>query len=542
VRSVEDADGKPAVQVSQQIFISYARDDDEPPPGQPDAEGFVTHLHNQLLYELKQLGQPRPQLWRDTKRIERGDQFEPELAEALAGSSLLLVVLSRNWIARDWCGRELELFTKRFAHEDERSLRERIVIVRKNAVDRSDHPRWLQGQEGFSLYDVDQESREEHHFFVRGKVVPKWESRYHDELERLARYLWTRAQARAAAKTDGTRLPAAPGRGNGPAADLQAGAEPASTGRTVFVSKPATDMIQAYDTLVRELGNRGYRVAPDPGVNLPYTSQATQLIDESLAAAEFSVHLVGNQAGFAPEGAMPIVQLQLERAGERVGSAISEDESDARRFHRIIWAPRTLPDVGIADRNPGEVVARLCDHLESDKVLGDTLVTFGQYLIDHLEKTTPKPTRPLASLGEGACVYIEHLEADSAYADDLAESLQQAGLNVSLPAFDGDEAERLRLHQQYLADCDAVVLCWASASEVWIRSNAAELKWDRLGRKAPFQFRGVVAGPPPQQPKNRFRKIPPRTDIDLVIDATDASSPPPEALQPLLRTLSAHAK
>jgi hypothetical protein len=77
---------------------------------------------------------------------------------------------------------------------------------------------------------------------------------------------------------------------------------------------------------------------------------------------------------------------------------------------------------------------------------------------------------------------------------------------------------------------------------VWIRSNAAELKWDRLGRKAPFQFRGVVAGPPPQQPKNRFRKIPPRTDIDLVIDATDASSPPPEALQPLLRTLSAHAK
>jgi hypothetical protein len=536
---LEETGRSAAAQAPQQIFISYARDDDEPPPDQPDAEGFVTHLHKQLLYELRQLGQPRPQLWRDTKRIDRGEQFERELCDAVAGSSLLVVVLSRNWIDRDWCRRELELFTKQFPHEDERSLRERIVIVRKNEVDPAAHPKVLQGQEGFRLYGVDPENGEEMHFFARGKVVPKWESRYHDELERLAHCLWSRAQAKEPSKMDGARLPASPGREAEAAADPTS---PVSGQRAVFVSKPATDMIQAYDTLVRELGNRGYRVVPDPGVNLPYTSEATEIIDQALAAAEFSVHLVGKQGGFAPEGAAPIVQLQLERAGARVGSTVSEDETDPRRFHRIIWAPRTLPDLGIADRNPGEVVARLCGHLETDKVLGDTLVTFGQYLIDHLEKTTPRPSRPPASLGEGACIYIEHLEADSAYADDLAESLQQAGLNVSLPAFDGDEADRLRLHQQYLANCDAVVLCWASASEVWIRSNAAELKWDRLGRKSPFQFRGVVAGPPPQQPKNRFRKIPPRTDIDLVIDATDVNSPAPELLQPLLRSLSSHAK
>lgn len=527
--SAEPSDSDPGVPGPQQIFISYARDDDEPPPGQPDAQGFVTHLHNQLLYELKQLGQPRPRLWRDTKRIERGDQFEPELEQALAASSVLLVVLSRNWIARDWCRRELEVFARQFPHENERSLRERIVVIRKNAVDAAAHPKLLQGQEGYSLYSVDPENREEIHFFVRGKVVPKWESRHHDELERLARCLWTRARAKV-------RVPEA---GEPPGTDPVA---PAPTGRTVFVSKPATDMIQAYDTLVRELGNRGYRVVPEPTVNLPYTSEAIKHIDEALRAAEFSVHLVGKQGGFAPEGGTPIVQLQLERAGENVGRKVSEDHGDERRFHRILWAPRTLPDLGIADRSPAEAVSRVCDHLETDKVLGDTLVTFGQYIIDHLEKTTPRPSRPQAALGEGACVYIEHLEADSAYADDLAERLQQAGLNVSLPAFDGDEADRLRLHQQYLAACDAVVLCWASASEVWIRSNAAELKWDRLGRKTPFQFRGVVTGPPPQQPKNRFRKLPPRTDIDLVIDATETLSPPPEVLQPLLQTLTGYAK
>ncbi len=64
-------------------------------------------------------------------------------------------------------------------------------------------------------------------------------------------------------------------------------------------------MIPAYDTLVRELDNRGYRVVPEPAVNLPYTSEAIKHIDEALRAAEFSVHLVGKQGGFAPKAARP---------------------------------------------------------------------------------------------------------------------------------------------------------------------------------------------------------------------------------------------
>src|SRR3954451_18987514 len=107
-----------------QIFISYARDDDDPPPDDANAKGFITYLHEQLLYELKQLGQPRPMLWRDVRRIDSGQQFEPGLDEALASSSLLLVVLSQNWMSREWCRRELDTFVQRFPGEDESRLRE----------------------------------------------------------------------------------------------------------------------------------------------------------------------------------------------------------------------------------------------------------------------------------------------------------------------------------------------------------------------------------------------------------------------------------
>jgi TIR domain len=94
------------------IFISYARDDDLPPPDRPDRKGFVTFLDDAVRYEFKELGPERPKVWRDTKRIADGDQFTPEIEEALKNASFLLVVLSPNWMASHWCRRELDTFIK----------------------------------------------------------------------------------------------------------------------------------------------------------------------------------------------------------------------------------------------------------------------------------------------------------------------------------------------------------------------------------------------------------------------------------------------
>src|SRR3954454_22164567 len=93
----------PTSAVARRVFISYAREDNRRPPDNPGAKGFVSFLHDRLGYELGQLGSPCPELWLDTKEIERGRRFEPLLSEGLAEASLLLVVLSRNWISRTWC-------------------------------------------------------------------------------------------------------------------------------------------------------------------------------------------------------------------------------------------------------------------------------------------------------------------------------------------------------------------------------------------------------------------------------------------------------
>ena len=80
-----------------QIFMSYARRDNVQPPGAPEAKGYVTTLHEYLDFAFDHHGYPNPSIWRDTRNVEDGQQFDPLIKEAIDNSSLFLVVLSRNW-------------------------------------------------------------------------------------------------------------------------------------------------------------------------------------------------------------------------------------------------------------------------------------------------------------------------------------------------------------------------------------------------------------------------------------------------------------
>src|SRR5215472_15226936 len=133
------------------VFISYARDDDTPPPGMPDAKGFVTFLYEQLQYEIRNQGPERPKFWRDDKRIAGAEQFTPAIEEALKSTSYLLVILSPNWLSREWCRRELETFARYRAAEGV-DVRQRVIVVGKRHVDRDSRPPQLQGQVGYPFY------------------------------------------------------------------------------------------------------------------------------------------------------------------------------------------------------------------------------------------------------------------------------------------------------------------------------------------------------------------------------------------------------
>jgi hypothetical protein len=433
-------------------------------------------------------------------------------------------VLSRNWLAREWCLRELDTFVKRWEADGGRP-RDRIILVAKHYIDPGRRPSWLQGQEGYSFFSVDREEilaapgriGIEQEYYERGEVLDPacW-----GVLKQLASYLWRQA-AHAAAP--------APDPGSKPLVE--------SAGRTIYIAKPAGDMRQAYDSLVEELQRRGYAIEPPVAAEISHDHTATAFVTQALGKAELSIHLLGNKAGFAPEDAEPIAKLQLKRAADLVTGA-GADAPGGRPFRRIIWAPKVLAEqpgsAESAERDPLGVLADFDTHLPSDKVEGDNLSKFVEFVVQHLEKTAP--ARELTKTDAAhARVYLYHRAEDQDFALDLAVALQDRQMEPIIPALEGDAADLSSHHRQNLLDCDAVILCWGNASEVWARASARELsEWRQLGRTKRFAYRALVAGPPAAARKNILVRLPPRSDIDLVLDLTALPKPVPEALNPLV--------
>jgi hypothetical protein len=288
-------------------------------------------------------------------------------------------------------------------------------------------------------------------------------------------------------------------------------------------------MRQAYHRMITELQKRGYIVAAAEG-DIPTDSSSLAFVDAALECAEASIHLLGSGAGYCPEGAEPIVKLQLSRAAFRASAAVKDGTSSIDRFRRIIWAPRGGPP----ERDPFRVLAGFDRQLETDKVESGTLSQFVDFLLQHLDRTAPIPEIP-GGIGAGTRVYVYHRPEDTDYAIELAKALQQREIDPVLPAQEGDFAARHALHRQYLLHCDAVILCWANAEEVWAKATSFELmSWRDLGRTQKFACRGLVTGPPPNEHKARFKTIRSPNEIDVVLDLTAFEKPPPEALDPLI--------
>jgi hypothetical protein len=416
-------------------------------------------------------------------------------------------------MASEWCNRELETLAKYHG-----SNLQRIVVVSKHHIDFEKRPALLRGQTGFEFYLRNKDPDDiagDIEFFDRGEAR---DERYWQKVRALVAHLLK-------------RKPVPPPPATYP-----------PSGRTIYVAKPASDMRAGYDRIVSELVGRGHTVVPPPSEEIPLNA-AVEVIDKALSGAEISIHLLGEKVGAAPEDLLPMVKLQLARSAEKAGLASSG------KFHRLVWAPALWSAAAGQPaqetvRHPVDVLTRFDRQLPSDKVEGDSLSKFVDFINQHLAAIAPP--RPLSGLpaGKGGeiSLYLYHSQEDSDYALNLAQALQQRQLDALLPVFDGPDAEIKSFNGKQLAQCDAVILCWASASEVWVRAQASGLRnWQELGRKQQFCYRAVVAAPPPGSRKKAGKLLFPRSDIDLWVDLSDKDLPSADLLDMLVPAAQAAA-
>jgi hypothetical protein len=91
---------------------------------------------------------------------------------------------------------------------------------------------------------------------------------------------------------------------------------------------------------------------------------------------------------------------------------------------------------------------------------------------------------------------------------DIEDFLFENKCEVVLPIFDGEESQIREDHIENLKMCDAAIIFFGNANELWLRSKMRDfLKINGYGRAKPLNGKAVYLSSPVNPSKQRFRSL-----------------------------------
>jgi hypothetical protein len=357
----------------------------------------------------------------------------------------------------------------------------RVLKVVKTHVDRALHPAEFQKQLGYEFYEIDKTTQRPVAF---GQELGRnRDQRYWSKLDDLA---WDVKEVLSVINP----------RAHTPAA----GSVFSRAQGTVYLAQTTRDLSGERDQIKRELQNRGYDILP--ANELPFVSPNYEdAVRECVARAKLSVHLIGGSYGIVPEGAgsRSIVRLQNEIAAER-----NRDQA----FSRLLWLP-----VGLTPQE--EVQAQFIEHLRTDA----TTQQGAELLQTTLEELKNVIQLRLSSNGNlhqneesektPAKIYLIFDKRDLDGIVPLNDYLSvDKEYQVLLPVIDDegiDDTQAFEIHKDNLAQCDAVLIYYGNANQVWFEYKRRDLKkLAGLDRKSLLAAEAVYVASPKTAHKQLF--------------------------------------
>ena len=272
--------------------------------------------------------------------------------------------------------------------------------------------------------------------------------------------------------------------------------EPDPHRQWVYLATTTSDVQNERDRIKRELLERGHVVLPDGP--LPMLARDVELtVAECLKKCTIAIHLLGRYYGVTPEDSsesIPAQQLRLTARRPNV--------------QRLVWMPG---DGEMADERQQAFILRVQeDPLLHDRaeIIEGNLNLLKKDLIRRLAppEERPKEAAPAQASSGVPKLYLICDPKDEASVEALEDYLFDQGLEVSLPAFDGDDADAAALHQENLLTCDAVLVYYGAAPKAWVDIKLRELlKAAGYGRGTPISVQAVYVAPPDDRRKQRYR-------------------------------------
>ena len=502
------------MQFAKDIFISYAHIDDESLiEGQ---KGWISEFHRALEIRLAQLLGRRPVIWRDPA-LQGNHIFDKQIVDQFNQVAVMISILTPRYVKSEWCVREANEFYDCCNNNIGFSINNqaRIFKVIKTPVKVEQHPEKIQNILGYEFYNTDPHTgRIKELAQVFGQQTEKL---YWEKLDDLANDL--------AGFLDGLETAGA-GKTNQPSIG------PNIT--NVYLAESSYETKEFRDSLRRELQDGGYNIYPDKQLPLVAPSLVED-VSAFLKETKLSIHLIGENYGIVPEGTQKsIIELQNEIAAAASGGSKS--------LERLIWIPEGNAPKEERQQN---FVNKLNEGKEgitgADLVYG-SLEDFKGVMMDKLaaierEKNKAKEaaaTQPAtandAAKGSGIVYLICDL-TDIDAIKPLEDFLFDNGCEVMLPIFEGEESMIREDHVENLKMCDAAIIFYGHANEIWLRSKTRDfLKISGYGREKPLALKAIYIADPANPSKERLR-----TNEAEVINGM--AGVPEEQLRTLLKKL-----
>ena len=465
------------------VLLNYAAIDDYPlHDGKP---GWVSQLHRNLEVRMEQLSGEKVHIAR-LPEDAISPAIEAELLLQVPQAKAMISVVSPPFVNSQLCRRGVEQFWQGAEHTGGRYIKDksRLLKVLKTSVSEQQMPRPLfdifSPLFGFEFFELDGETGRVREFDETFGPVLK--QRFFERVYDLA---YDGCQVLSLLKQLRAR-------------DVPP-ATPDPNRRWVYLATTTSDVADERDRIKRELLERGHVVLPD--APLPMLSRDVEtVVRDCLAKCTIAIHLLGQRYGVTPEDSSEsIPALQVRLTADR---ALRPD------LQRLIWMPgggesaderqrafvrRVQEDPALHDR--AEVIEGNLNLLKKDLI---------RRLAPPEEK--PKAAAPKKSSGGAPKLYLICDPKDEAAIEALEDYLFAQGLEVMLPAFDGDDADAAALHQDNLLTCDGVLVYYGAAPKAWVDIKLRELlKATGYGRETPIGVQAVYIAPPDDRRKERFQ-------------------------------------
>lgn len=464
------------------VVITYANLDDQ--PLMSGRQGWISQLHQNLQVRIAQLSGKQVAVVKQSDNSASAE-IEAEVLRQVPNAKTVISVLSPPFVQSGGCHRIVESFWKGAKDSGRFDVDHhcRLLNVIKTPVEAKELPPDLQslytGLVPYEFFERDPQSGRLREFdeAFGNTALERFHERVYDvayDVAQVLKYLGDAAHT-------GEKRTANP--------------------KTIFLAATTSDLEPQRDQLRRELIELGHEVVPKQPLPL-VASELVAVVEGCLEIADIAIHFVGEHFGLVPEATeLSVVALQ-----NQVAARYCENSP----LRRLIWIPRGLQT---KDKRQASFIRQL--QTESSSVTGaeliaDTLENLKVLLRTRWEREQAeidKPTRA-ATVGGASRVYLICDSQDEEAVEPLEDFFYSQGIEVSLPAFEADEAEVQQIHIQNLRDCDAALIYYGTAGMHWVDFKIRDLQTAAGYRDSvPIPVSAAYLAPPFNRRKERFKSL-----------------------------------